>query len=171
MNMNTELVQDIIETWKINNDINSYLLDIIEDKHFAQNSLLENYKIGDHFKFIYNNRLVVLNSLFPNYEHGLYPFTSSTENKIIIDIGLANSSKAIVKELLNPTHLAEEERDFITPAFIYGHLISFESYHRGQIILSLLNNGINIDLKELDWIWDWVSDVPSKIYDNFFNTR
>jgi uncharacterized damage-inducible protein DinB len=151
-------MKDLIDTWNIHNRINLYLLDAIDEKHLPDISASKGRTVGEQFAHIHNVRLMWLKAAAPEL------FASQTkiekENKItkkLLSGELVKSCKAIVQLLENGFATGKIKGFKPHPAAFFGYLVSHESHHRGQIILSLKQSGHPVDQKTQYGIWEWGS--------------
>ncbi|HKK45468.1 MAG TPA: hypothetical protein VJ964_08095 [Balneolaceae bacterium] len=152
------MVNQFIETWRINNRVNLMLLDGISDG--GLNLSLSKQRIGTaakQFAHLHNIRFDKLKKLAVNLgeeQEKLY-----LESKITRDIlryELIKSSEAIEKVLRrgfeNEGELKGYRRGVIT---FMGYLISYESHRRSNIMLMLKQNGYKLPKSISYDIWDW----------------
>ena len=150
-------VHPIAETFSIHNRINLYLLDAISEPQLAD--ILTETKgrnAGEQFAHIHNVRLMWLKASAPELLTGLEKIEKEDAlQKEKLLKGLEQSGEAIV-QLLDNAGITGRVKGFKPHATAFlGYLISHESHHRGQIILTLKRNGHLPDKKTLFGIWEW----------------
>lgn len=150
-------VQSCVETWEINNRINLYLLNAINEEFLSDSSASKGRNVGEQFAHIHNVRLMWLKAAAPVLLDGLNKLGKESISKESLSEELNNSSVAIASLLQIGFEQGKIKGFKPHPAAFLGYLIAHESHHRGQIILSLKQSGHPIDQKVLYGIWEWGS--------------
>jgi uncharacterized damage-inducible protein DinB len=147
----------ILETWRIHNRINLYLLDAIEPEHLGLALSPKSRTVHDLFAHMHNVRLMWLKSAAP----GLLKELEKLETKTIPDgkrlrSALESSGRAIEALLKQGIAAGGKIKGFKPHAVAFlGYLISHESHHRGQIGWTLKNTGHPLDQKSSYGLWEW----------------
>ena len=151
-------MKELLETWEINNRINLYLLNAIDEKNLPDISASKGRTVGEQFAHMHNVRLMWLKAAMPALlEEQTKIEKESKLTKKLLSAQLEKSSEAILKLLMNGFEIGRIKGFKPHPAAFFGYLISHESHHRGQIILSLKQSGHPIDQKTQYGIWEWGS--------------
>lgn len=148
--MNSELV----ETWKINGRIVLYLLQSIENEWLSDVSASKGRTIREQFAHIHNVRLMWLKSADASLLEGLEKLEKGRNlSKESLAFSLSKSADAIAV-LIDKSNGRIKGFKPHTTAFI-GYIISHESHHRGQILLSLKQSGRKLSKSVSFGIWEW----------------
>ncbi|MCF6133189.1 DinB family protein [Flavobacterium wongokense] len=147
---------ELIDTWLINNRINLYLLDAIDESHLNDISASKGRKVGDQFAHLHNVRMMWLKASFPELLEGLNKLDKETIiTKSILELELNKSAEAIAKLLEKGIAEGKIKGFKPHPTAFLGYLISHESHHRGQIMLALKQSGHAVDQKTQFGLWEW----------------
>jgi uncharacterized damage-inducible protein DinB len=147
----------IIETWEIHNRINLYLLDAIKEEQLTDIAASKGRTVGEQFAHIHNVRLMWLKVADPDLFNAQMKIEKDTITKKILKDELSKSAIAITLLLKKGLEQGKIKNFKPHPIAFMGYLISHESHHRGQIMLTLKQAGHAVDKKIQFGLWEWGS--------------
>jgi len=151
-------MKELIETWEINNRINLYLLEAIDEAYLKDVSASKGRNVGEQFAHIHNVRLMWIKAALPELLLGQTKIEKDTKiSKKVLSAELKKSSEAIVKLIKKGFEEGKIKGFKPHPTAFTGYLISHESHHRGQILLTLKQSKHPIDQKTQYGLWEWGS--------------
>jgi uncharacterized damage-inducible protein DinB len=146
----------LLETWEVSHRMNEYLLTGIKEEHFTDISASKGRNVGEQFAHINNVRLMWIKVAAPEMLPALKKVEKEDRitKKVLLD-AFEKSTPAIT-ELLKKGFETGKVKGFKPhPEAFLGYMIAHEAHHRGQIIISLKENGHMPDKKILYGIWEW----------------
>jgi uncharacterized damage-inducible protein DinB len=152
------LRESLLETWGVNNRINLFLIDNIDEPGLrATTSTRGGRDVARRFAHLHNNRINWLTYHAPGLEKGLQQFESKhSPSKEELKTALTASAEALGRALgesLEPGNKLKGWKRGIFSAFAYH--IAHESHHRGSILLTLKLTGHKLEQDVQYKIWDW----------------
>jgi uncharacterized damage-inducible protein DinB len=151
------MIPQLIETWHIHNRINLYLLNTIDETHLTDISASKGRNVGEQFAHIHGVRLMWLKASAPELLEGLTKIEKGAITKKLLADELTKSADAIASLLQKGFETGKIKGFKPHAAGFMGYLISHESHHRGQIMLTLKQSGHAVDQKTQYGLWEWGS--------------
>jgi uncharacterized damage-inducible protein DinB len=149
--------KQVLDTWNIHNRINLYLLDAIDPAALDGHATSKGRSVGEQLAHLHNVRLMWLKAAAPDLLKGLEKIEKeSAGDKKLLRKSLVDSGTAIGNLLEKSLAVDGRIKGFKPHALAFlGYLISHESHHRGQVVLSLKQAGHALDKKIQYGIWEW----------------
>lgn len=150
-------MEPLLETWRINDRINRYLLAAIPAEHLGV-ALAKGKSVAGNFGHIHNVRLMWLKAAAPDLLEGLSKVERETVDPAELASALAASGAAI-ETLVQRAGSPEGRIKHFKPhaAAFVGYLVSHESAHRAMVELALRQAGTPVDDKTSYGLWEWGS--------------
>jgi uncharacterized damage-inducible protein DinB len=150
-------MNDLIDTWRIHNRINNYLLAAITEEAL-QLGIGRGRNAAEQFAHMHNVRLMWLKASAPALFAGQTKIEKGDRLTAELLTQRLNESGDAITSMLEDALAAGKLKGFKPhPAAFLGYMISHESHHRGQITQSLKQAGYKIDAKVLYGLWEWGS--------------
>jgi uncharacterized damage-inducible protein DinB len=147
-------MDEIVQTWEINNRANLRLLSELGVEHLAV-QLAKGKSVAGQFAHIHNVRLMWLRASAPDLHEGMQKL-EPTASKEEIESALNGSSERIA-ELIRRAQTPDGRIKGFKPhaAAFLGYICAHEAFHRGHAELALRQAGTPVSDKTAYAIWEW----------------
>ena len=150
------LAEQLVDTWRISNRINLYLLGAIADEALGDVAPTKGRSVAKAFAHLHNVRLLWLDAAASDLLGGLAKLDmDATLDRAALRSALEASSAAIEALLARGLEAGRIKGFKPHPAAFLGYLSAHEGHHRGQIMLALKANGHAVDKKVQFGMWEW----------------
>ena len=148
----------LIEAWRINNRINLFLIDRIDDDGWRSTmSSRGGRDVARQFAHLHDVRLSWLEISARDLGSGLKKFgAKATVSKAAVTAALEASGAAIERLVERGVENGGVLKGFtrgVGPALAY--LIAHDAHHRGSVLLTLKLSGHKVDTATQYGIWEW----------------
>ena len=156
-----ELIDQIIDAWRIHNRINLYMLEAIPDEAFGDVSASGGRDVAAEFAHMYNVRVMWLEVSVPDQMEGIQKIATKTRaDKDAITKDLLRRSLEVSGRVMEAMLKKGFEEGRIKgfkphPAAFLGYLISHDAYHRGEIGIILNQSGHPLENETSYGMWEW----------------
>lgn len=151
------MIKEMVETWNIHNRVNLYLLDAVSPKALDGVSASKGRTVAEQFAHMHNVRLMWLKEAAPELLGDLKKIEKDEGvDKKLLAKSLKASGAAIAALLEEKLGEKGRIKNFKPhPTAFLGYIISHESHHRGQLVLTLKQAGHPIDKSVGYGMWEW----------------
>lgn len=150
-------MEALLETWRINERINRYVLAAIPPEALAI-KLEKGKTVGGNFSHIHNVRLMWLKVCAVDLWESLEKFDKEIPDHAALEAALIASGAAIEEVLRRAVSPEGKVKGFKPHAAAFvGYMISHESFHRAMAEIALRQAGVPLDDKVAYGTWEWGS--------------
>ena len=147
-------MEELVQTWEINNRANLRLLSDLSDEQFAA-PLSKGKSVAGQFAHIHNVRLMWLKASAPDLWQGCEKLEPSPTPEEIA-AALSQSSEKIAELLLRAESPDGRVKGFKPHAAAFlGYLCAHEAFHRAHAELALRQAGLPVSDKTAYALWEW----------------
>ena len=149
--------EQLLEAWRVNNRINLFLLDGIDQDGLACTlSRRGGRNVARQFAHMHNNRIDVLTHWTPDLVTGARVFESKEEPGGDELASALTESGELVARYIDRASTGVKVKTLKRGLVVaVSCLISHDSHHRGSIVLTLKQCGQKVDQDIQYGIWDW----------------
>ena len=148
--------EQLLDTWRINNRIDLYVLDAIAPESLAGVSATKGRSVGQVFAHIHQARLMWLKASAPDLLEGLEKVEKADSSDKDVLRGALESSGQAMEEVLRRGLEAGRVKYFKPhPTAFLGYLIAHDAYHLGEVGIILAQSGHPLDKKVAYGMWEW----------------
>lgn len=147
---------DLLDAWRLNNDINRRLIDSISDAGMKSTmSTRGGRNVSQQFVHLHNVRWAWLHNANPALARGVTRLNPKAPTwKAQLKTSLTASCEAIGRWLAMAIDEGVRMKNFAGgPCKALGYFLAHDAHHRGSILLTLKLSGHRIDTKTQFGIW------------------
>lgn len=147
---------DLAEAWRVNDHMNSTLLEAIPDASLGDRYSKRTRAVASQFAHLHNVRVSHLERRGQDLAVGLNSFERGAEpTRRELVAALKKSTAAIAKLLDRGAADGKIKGWSNSPATYLGYLLAHEAHHRGLAIVSLRLSGTKLSKDVTYGIWAW----------------
>ncbi len=148
-----EIIQEIVETWTMNNNGTLYLLENIETEWLPAKLAGKGRSIGEQFVHINNVRSMWVNKVGEKIDLKLDKEKAVNKNELKTALELSSLKMAETLTNLVSGNTAKGYKPH--PTAFLARMIAHESHHRGQIMATISRNDLKISKSVNFKLWSY----------------
>ncbi len=144
---------DLIDSWHLNNKATLYLLDHIKTEWLSAKSFGKGRSVGEQFVHINNIRSFWIGKVGEKQDLKIDKKYAKDKEELSKTL---NHSADIMADTLIDVFKDERVKGYKPhPIAFFSQMIAHESHHRGQIMMTITNNGFPINKSVNFGLWNW----------------
>ena len=150
------MINEILETWRMNQAVNVKLLNNLTDEMLSDTYAARVRTVGEQFAHIHTVRMAWLETAAPLlFEKGNKIEKDTPVTVSLLKNSLKRSSELIENLLKDSFEKGKMKGWKKHPLTFMGYLIAHESHHRGLVMVGLRSGEHTLPKEEMYGFWDW----------------
>ena len=151
--MNMDFNNELLDAWSLNNKVTLYLFENIEPKWLEAKNQGKGRSVGEQFVHINNIRSYWIGKVDRKEDLKIDKKYQKDKERLVTSLNITGDRMTkTLESILNQGKIKGYKPH---PLAFYSQMISHESHHRGQIMMTITRNELPISKTVNFGIWNW----------------